>query len=139
MKATASISVCAMIIGVARRQRRKNVPKIMPMIALPMKPPNPWYRWCEPRIVALIAMAYSGGTPSLRSRARGEPGQQVAGDQDLFKQAVLQRGQQQDGIAPPDVRLVLRHHVQRDARLVGDEVQAEAASPDERGQDRAEQ
>lgn len=44
MKATASMSVWAMIIGVARRQRRKSVPKMTPMIALPMNPPKPWYR-----------------------------------------------------------------------------------------------
>jgi hypothetical protein len=67
MKATASMSVCAMIIGVARRQRRNSVAKMMPMIALPANPPKPWYRWYEPRSVALIAMAASGLTPSLRS------------------------------------------------------------------------
>ena len=42
MNATALIRKCAMIIGFARRQRRNSAPKMTPMIALPMKAPNPW-------------------------------------------------------------------------------------------------
>ena len=43
-KAPPSMSVCAMIIGVTRPHLRYSTPKMTPRIALPMNPPNPWYR-----------------------------------------------------------------------------------------------
>ena len=66
-----------------------------------------------------------------------QPRQQVAGDQDLFEQPVLQRGQQQDRDAPPDVRQAFRDDVEGGAGLVGEEIKAEPAEPDHRGEHRA--
>ena len=42
MNATELISMCAVIIGFARRQRRNRTPKTTPMITLPMNGPIPW-------------------------------------------------------------------------------------------------
>jgi len=61
-----------------------------------------------------------------------QPGQQVAEYDDLFEQPVLQGGHQQHRDPPPDGRQVLRDDVQRYARLVRDEVQAQAAAADQR-------
>ncbi len=57
-----------MISGVTRPQRRYSSAKITPMMAFPMNPPNPWYRWYEPRTSALTAIALAGAQPSWSRR-----------------------------------------------------------------------
>ena len=65
-----------------------------------------------------------------------QSGQQVPGDENLFQQAVLEGGQQQHRDPPPDVRQVLRDDVQGDARLVGEQVEPQAAAADQRREPR---
>src|ERR1700751_2427892 len=84
-------------------------------------------------LVQVIRTAQGGadryGGPRIDAKL-AQPGQQVTGDKYLFEQSVLESGEEQDGVPPTDSRIVLRDDVQCDARLVRDEVQAEATAAD---------
>ena len=47
-------------------------------MTLPMNPPNPWYRWYDPRMRALVTTATSGAQPAWRQRVNRYPSMTVS-------------------------------------------------------------
>jgi len=88
-------------------------------------------------LVQVIGAAQDGAD---RDRGGGphaeqpEPAQQVADDQHLLKDSVLQRAQQQHRDPPSDRRQARRDDVQADPGFEGQDVQDQAAAADQRGQ-----
>ena len=79
----------------------------------------------------MALIADSGGRAHAK---QPEPAQQVADDQHLLEDSILQGAQQQHRDPPPDVRQVRRDDIQADPGLEGQDVQAQAAAADQHGQ-----